>query len=63
MGVLTAALYLCNPELDCLKPNILIGKLCLQSDCNLAGFGSLIPEKFDDYPLIILHPKGILNGF
>jgi hypothetical protein len=35
----------------------------LQSGHNLAGIGSLLPEKFDDYTLIIIHPKCILMHF
>jgi hypothetical protein len=63
MQILTAAPYLYNPELDCSKLIIMFSKLCLQSDSNLMGIGSLIPEKFDDHFLIIFHPKRMVNGF
>jgi hypothetical protein len=63
MQVLTAAPYLCNPELDCLKLVNMFSKLWLQSGCNLAGVGSLIPETFDDHSLIMVHHKHTFNGF
>jgi hypothetical protein len=37
--------------------------LCLQSGCNLAGIRSLVPGKFDDHSLIMVHLKRIFNGF
>jgi hypothetical protein len=59
--VLTVTSYLCNPEFDYLKLMNMFGKLCLQSGCNLAGIGSLVPKKVDDYSLVILHPKQTSN--
>jgi hypothetical protein len=53
--------YLCNPELDCLKLISMFSKLFLQSDCNLAGIDSLVPEKFDNHSLIIFDPKVTLT--
>jgi hypothetical protein len=41
----------------------MLGKLCLQSGCSLAGIGSHIPEKFDGHSLVILHPKRTINEF
>jgi hypothetical protein len=61
MQILKAALYLCNPELDCSKLITIFNKLFLQSGCNLAGIDSLIPEIFDDHSLIIVHPKRTFN--
>jgi hypothetical protein len=61
--VLTAASYLCNPESDCSKLIGMFDKLCLYSVYNLASIRSLIPEKFDNHSLIILHQKRTVNGF
>jgi hypothetical protein len=63
MQALTAAPYLCHPELDSSEFVDMFNKLDLQSDCNLAGIIALVPEKFDDHSLIILHPKRIVNEF
>jgi hypothetical protein len=41
----------------------MFGKLFLQSGCNLAGIGSLVPEKFDDHSLVILYLKRTCNRF
>jgi hypothetical protein len=62
MQVLTAAPYLCNPELDCSKLISMFNKLYLQFSYNLAGISSLVPEKFDDHSLIIVNLKHTFNG-
>jgi hypothetical protein len=40
-----------------------VPQVWLQSLCNVTSIGSLVPEKFDDYSLIMLHPKRAFNGF
>jgi hypothetical protein len=63
MQVLTAASYLRDIELDCLKLISLFSKLFLQSGCNLVEISSLLPEKSDDHFLITVHPKRTFSGF
>jgi hypothetical protein len=63
MQVLTAALYLCNPESYRSKLIGMFAELFLESSYNLANIGSLVPEKFDDDSLIILYPRRWINGF
>jgi hypothetical protein len=63
MQVSTTEPYLCNPELNRSKFISLFSKLCLQSVCNVVSIGSLFQEKFDDHPLIVLHPKRTLSRF
>jgi hypothetical protein len=63
MQILTAAPYLCNPEVDRSKLTNMFSKMYLQSGCNLADIASLVPEKFDDYSLIMVYPKRIFNRF
>jgi hypothetical protein len=41
----------------------MLSKLCLQSGCNLAGIGSLIPEKFDDHYWSFCSPNGPFTNF
>jgi hypothetical protein len=40
----------------------MFSKLGLQSGCNLARIGSIVPEKFDDRSLIMVDPKRTFNG-
>jgi hypothetical protein len=35
---------------------------CVTSGANLAGIDSLVPGKFDDHSLIVVHPKHNFNG-
>jgi hypothetical protein len=61
--VLTIEPNLCNPESNRSKFINMLIKLCLESVCNIASIGSLVPETFDDHSLMILHLKCTLNRF
>jgi hypothetical protein len=63
MEVLMTATYLVNPELNRSKYISFLSKLCLKLLYNVVSIGSLIMKKFDDYFLIIVHPKHFVNVF
>jgi hypothetical protein len=63
MEILTAELYLSNPESNSSKFVGIFIRMFLKYGCNLARFDSFVPEKSDDHSLIMFDPKWTLNGF
>jgi hypothetical protein len=62
-ALVTAMTWLVSPRLDNSKWISPFTRLCLKFLCDFESIGFLIPEKYDDYLLIIFYQKLLINGF